>query len=194
MPETVEGPGERGHWFARLGHWLPVALVVDTIYVALSWLEIAQPEKWPFPLTLVPLLPVVVIFAGLWHEKLTGTMCILCMEAVPLDPGGRVQAPRKRFFLRYFHRVAGLRPWVLVAAIIGYDLGIGVLLHFAFGVNVNDISWVYAPVDVFIAGLVWALWVHHKYMPWCPWCRRWEDDGPREPSPDPTTSGTKVSS
>ena len=28
-------------------------------------------------------------------------------------------------------------------------------------------------------------WRHARLYPWCPHCRRWDDGGRREPSPDP---------
>jgi hypothetical protein len=199
MPELIDDFGDpdrgpRADWFARIAHWLPVALVLDLAYSALQWVEVVRTEEWPWYLRWVTSLPfTVVIFTALFHQKFA-RICLKCMQDVPADAPVRAQAPRKKASLWFFHwneKLYGLLPLVII---VGYSFAFAFILN-RLGAAPGEFSWLVAPLDLFVLAFIWSIWVHHRYRPWCPYCKPWDDDGGvREPSPDPTGTGTKVSS
>lgn len=199
MPELIDDFGDpdrspRADWFSRVAHWLPVVLFADLVFSALQWVEVVRTEEWPYLLRLVAVLPFfLVIVTGLFHQKFA-RLCLRCMQDVPADAPVRAQSPRKRAWFRFFHwteKGRGLLPLVIIGAFSLALAGVWTLIQQKPG----EFSWMTAPMDLFVIAFIWAIWVHHRYRPWCPYCKPWDGDGGVvEPVPDPAGSGTKVSS
>jgi hypothetical protein len=199
MPELLDDFGDpdrskRAGWLARIAHLLPVVVIAELVFSALSWFEVIRAEEWPWwARAATSMTFLLAIFAAIFHHQMA-RLCLRCMEAVPADAAVRAQSRRKHASLWMYHqcvRLRGLLPLLIISA---YNLalaGVWALIQ----QKPADLTWTLAPVDLFAIGLVWSFWVHHRYRPWCPYCKPWDDGGGiREPSPDPTGSGTKVSS
>ena len=174
----------RAGLFVRVAHALPYLIAAFLVYSALRWFEIINLPEWAELIIPAPLFLTVII--STMHRELA-RLCLLCMQQVPADAPTRVKRWLPLLWAR--HKIGGFR--FLIPLAVAIILSSTVATVFQLDSDAN--SWLQAPADVLLAVFLWAEWKHHRYRPWCPYCRRWDDgDGPREPSPDPTTTGTKV--
>lgn len=176
----------RAGWLARTAHALPYVLVAYLVLCILIWTEMVDGTSGWLWVAIVPYLGVILISAA--HRQLA-RLCLTCMQQVPADAPVRVR--RYLSLLWLSHRAAGWWPFLLIIA----WLGLTSAAYYVTGWEPGSASWLGAPVDLFVVTTLWAEWKHHRYRPWCPYCRRWDDGGGmREPSPDPVGDGTKVTS
>lgn len=156
-------------YLGQIAHRAPrLLLVVAASKAVAPWL----PEPWSslvgWPMTTL----VVVSFAALARHRFVP--CLLCAAMTPLDGGAA--AERRRDLLRWFHR-----PWPLVVLVLGAVAVPGLSLHWG-------LPPVFAVLYVSVlcagaAGAVRVFALHTVLQAWCPYCRGWEGQGPREPSP-----------
>lgn len=123
---------------------------------------------------------IPILFA-IFHTTVT-RLCVRCMQEVPADASARAQ--RQRWLLWVTHSLESPRK---LAVWMGVVITSGVLIA-AFDLpRVAD-----APTDAYWLTYMYSMWLHHKLRPWCPYCRRWDDDGDiHEPSPDPVVKATR---
>ncbi len=127
---------------------------------------------------------MIVFGASVWHQLRPG-LCLRCMKEVPLD--GPVRAETQRSLLKLAHFNGSWKSVIVTVALVIVGPIIVQLL-----VNGEHTSLSSVPSDLWIFALIYSNWLHHRLRPWCPYCRDWDDDGDPEPSPDPTTFGTKT--
>lgn len=171
----------RAGLLARLAHLFPYALTLWVVYTIASAAGVLPSLLW------VPALAILLVMAVGDLHGYYGRICLRCMESLPVDAGQRVA--QWRWLLWFQHRVMR-RRW-------GYFIGwfglvfVEVAFRFALGFGTGEAHWTGAPLNVWVGVSIWSGWKHHRYQPWCPYCR-WDDGGDREPSPDPDTSGVKT--
>jgi hypothetical protein len=163
-------------WLAHVA--MPVAVVMLVIN-AIDWFY--DIPDW-IGLTIAVIQFVVIVIAAL-HQDI-GRICVRCMQEVPAD--APVRAQRRRWLLRFWHFSMTRGYWLALACVIFVPAAIQVLFF-----ETTRATWMNAPGDLFVFAYIWALWSHHRLTPWCPYCRRWDDGGAHEPSPDPVPEGTK---
>lgn len=127
---------------------------------------------------------MIVFGASVWHQLRPG-LCLRCMKEVPLD--GPVRAETQRSLLKLAHFNGSWKSVIVTVALVIVGPIIVELL-----LNGEHTSLSSVPSDLWIFALIYSNWLHHRLRPWCPYCRDWDDDGDPEPSPDPTTFGTKT--
>lgn len=130
----------------------------------------------------VAFLVVIVLF---FYHQSAPRLCVKCMEEVPPDAAER--AERRRFFLWFHHAVETYR-WRSIVIYLGL-----VAIYFLgdrYGSYLVRVL-TNIPIDAVFFSLVYSGWVHHRLRPWCPYCRRWDDDGPAERIPDPDPADAK---
>jgi len=176
----------RSGWFARTAHViLPIALVTAGMSV-LGWF-IRMPEWTAWTTTAVF---GIVFIAAILHQVLA-RICLRCMEEVPAD--APVRAQRLRRVLWIDHRMASVRVSLLVWLI---PIGISAVLHYAFyqGVAPDEVAdnWTSAPVTLQMLIVVYAMVLHHRLQPWCPYCKGWDEGGDHERTPTPDPTGVKT--
>jgi hypothetical protein len=166
----------------RSAHLLPwVLAVLMPARVVIAVTPAFSTSWWPLPVVVSGylLLPL-----ALFHQGLS-RLCVRCMSEVPTDPGRQVQ--RWRLLLWWSHR-----PLLVVAMAPAAAAAVVTLTAWlTTGHITGHPAWVWLPVDAAFFLHAWSVWVHHRLRPWCPYCRRWDDGGAREPSPDPVRDGVK---
>lgn len=123
-----------------------------------------------------------VIVSALFHER-GENLCVRCMRDVPADAPAR--AARRRWLLWAAHHASHIAVLYSGLAIAAW------LITDATGWGAWP-SPLYVPTDLAVSVLVISTWTHHRLRPWCPYCRPWDDGGPREPSPTPDPHGVKI--
>lgn len=173
---------------ARLAHTaLPVVVVTLGIRAAEWFIAV--------PLWLDIIASVILTLAFLaasFHQNLA-RICVRCMERVPADAPVRAQRQRWALWVEHF---IGRRIVIWLALWIGIILFVGIGRHVLYpGIASGDPrdNWLLAPNDVFFAVYVYAMVMHHRLSPWCPYCK-WGDGGDHEPSPTPTPDPSGVKS
>ncbi|UGT55932.1 hypothetical protein [Nocardia asteroides] len=122
------------------------------------------------------LLGNLVLLIGLMHNDFR-RLCVQCMREVPADAGRRAE---QRQWLLWMRHAVTTTPRMLAVLLM--------LAAPVYLVHVTGLPRVVSlPVDALWAAFMYAVWLHHKLRPWCPYCRDWDQDGEREPSPDPVT-------
>lgn len=179
----------RATFLQRVAHLFPAVIVIDTVLFVL--IQAGALPRWLSMATLAPILLVLVI--GQMHV-LFARICLPCMEQVREDASVRVQSNRRwvRTTLRIYHLTDGWKFFLVVA---GPMIVAGLLVRWLAGETLEDWEWgwtIQVPAHVWLMASFGSMWRHHKYLPWCPWCRRWDEGGEHEPSPDPVDNGTKV--
>ncbi|GAD82178.1 hypothetical protein [Nocardia asteroides] len=122
------------------------------------------------------LLGNLVLFIGFMHNDFR-RLCVQCMREVPADAGVRAERSQGLLWLRHSVSTAPRMLLVLVALSVPVYL-----VHVAGWPRVVSL-----PVDALWATFMYSIWLHHRLRPWCPYCRDWDEEGEREPSPDPVT-------
>ena len=150
-----------------LGYVLPVAFAIR----AASWFG------------MLPLAHLVgfAMVATCWYadvvHRRTNRLCKRCVDEVPAD--APVRAERRWLILKFAHftgTVAGL-IWTLGVCVPPL-LAMIMLPR-------TEVPLLLVATDVWVFAMIYSHWVHDRLRPWCPHCRRWDDDGDHEPSPDP---------
>lgn len=174
----------RARRLAKAAHALPYVLVFYLAVAAAEWVGLFSVAGSWYGLALIA--PFYALLAASGFHQALARLCVRCMAEVPAD--APVRAVRQRGLLRLAHT----RGWLLFLVILGW-FAVAAVIRWAAGWSLEDSSWLRAPADLFAFAWLWSEWVHHRYRPWCPYCRRWDDDGgPREPSPDPDRGGVKT--
>lgn len=155
-------------------HWMLWAIAVQAV-LRVPWYF--GHNSWA--LDLGGWLCTVLIILSQVHN-LFARLCVKCMEAVPADAGQRAQ--RQQSVLWLSHSLTSLRGFGLYAIAC---VGVSMLVASGFPRLIT------VPLDLFTTTFLYSLWLHHKLRPWCPYCRRWDDGGEHEPSPDPVAKATR---
>lgn len=174
-----------GRLMTRIAHALRWALPVMILLRVLSYFDydsafsrwIAEGFIWIF---------AVILFVAIFHQN-APRLCVSCMEEVP-ENAAEV-AERRQLFLWFEHRHAlyPLLAWVPLLVVCAIStVGVTVYDDTFLGEVVLRI-----PNDLYLFAMVYALWIHHRLRPWCPYCRDWDDDGPTELVPDPDPADSK---
>lgn len=175
--------GARATFFTRVAHALPFIAVLLLAYCALRWFNVNL--GWA-GLLFVPLLVASMLIVT-FHTQMA-RLCLKCMQMAKPDDPVRVQRRRTRMWLRFDH-LPSRYWWALWLTAVGFLY----VMRTINGWVPDTQGWAYVPGDLFIVATYWARWKHHRYRPWCPYCKPWEDDGgPREPSPTPDPTGVKT--
>lgn len=172
--------------FQRLAHLLPWALVLYLGYSVLRWVGVIDVRGWLGVLVELPL--VAVLLASLFHVELA-RLCLLCAKGMPLNPD-KIRRRDLDLLLRWSHRFTDERFWYL--KVFGGLLAVEALIRWATGITYPDGRWLDIPADLFFLGSLLAFWRHHRYKPWCPYCKKWDDGGQPEHVPDPDPAASKV--
>jgi hypothetical protein len=170
----------RASMLARVAHLLPHALAAYIVLLLVDYAGLLP--RWAWTLSL--LVAAVAVTTGA-HMAL-GRLCLRCMQDVPADAPVRVQ--RLLRLLRFEHWIAGWRYFAAFFGLVAITLGVRGLL----GLPVEAHRWMWAPTDLLVVTTLWSQWIHHRYRPWCPYCRDWGHGGTREPSPDPEIPGVRA--
>jgi hypothetical protein len=173
----------RARWLNRLAHLFPWAALGLLAVRVPVWTGLIPRASLIYFLLFIPVGALLLIGHG---HVILSRICLRCMQAVPEDAGIRAATRRKRFWLRLNH----LSIWQL-AVIIGVALAVEVTIRRILGPEPAP-GWIAMPLDIFLAATFWATWQHHRYRPWCPWCRDWGSGGHPEHVPDPVNPATKV--
>lgn len=191
----------RASWFARVAHLVPWFLSLYVIFKLATYVGLIAAPGWLSVLQLA--LPMIIVLAFSLHAEV-GRLCLRCMQDVPADAS--VRAQRKRWQLWIYHRwwvsnvgfilitlVASFLPYLVLGTV--YFIVIGSLPPPpSFGLHLTEVSpapWVNVVYDTLLGLILWSVWKHHRYRPWCPYCKDWGDGGEHEHVPDPDTVGTK---
>lgn len=165
--------------WSLVAHSLIYALGVAFLVRVASWFGLLEDVSGVAMWALIPFIGI-----STWHQ-MRGGLCLRCMAEVPDD--APVRAERHRVLLRMAHFNS---VWAIIAVTVAFlVLGRVVLAPL---LDDDDSTLFLAPADMWIFALIYGQWLHHRLRPWCPYCRDWGDDGDPEPSPDPTTSGTRT--
>ncbi|MFT4087529.1 MAG: hypothetical protein QM658_10310 [Gordonia sp. (in: high G+C Gram-positive bacteria)] len=149
-------------------HSLPVVLVVVAVLRIAGWFGF-------FPLVGTLALGIVVVVQIVDRAHRESGLCMRCYACAPLD--GSLEAARRRPVLRLFHL------WATRRGLGVY--GLTVITPLVLVAVYDGPQWWMIPSDVALLGTIAISYLHHRLQPWCPYCRRWDDGGEREPSPDP---------
>lgn len=162
-----------------VAHSLVYVLGIALLLRVASWFGLLDGAN-----TVTSWVLMTIYLASIWHRIRSG-LCLRCMAEVPDD--APVRAERQRGLLRLAHFNSQLKGVAVMLAIAFLSpIVLAKLLDDAHQ-NLSN-----APADLWIFVFIYTEWLHHRLRPWCPYCRNWDDDGDPEPSPDPTTFGTKT--
>lgn len=168
----------------RIAHLFPVMIGGYAVVSALTWFSIIDLGSWSYSLASLPFLLAMVISA--YHRDLA-RLCLRCMEAVRADAPVRVR--RHIWQLWTAHVTRGMR--LIVPIVLGWVIVF--LTRKLTGLTPEDSPWLWVPGDLMFIAALWAAWIHHRYRPWCPYCKNWGEDGHiHELTPDPDPSMTKT--
>jgi len=170
----------------RLAHLFPTIMVIYGTFMVLEWVELFDLRNHSFVVQTLALVPFVVVILISWAHLALNPMCLKCMRSVPVD--APAQAQRQVYLLWISHYMIG---WLFLGAMVGLAVVNSIVRVIIFG-TIYEPSWTRAPLDIFIMGVLWSEWVHHKLRPWCPYCKDWDEGGEHEVVPDPLPTGTKV--
>jgi hypothetical protein len=161
-----------------LTHALPAVLAVAVVLRVASWFG------WLTWLDLGAAVALLVCtFAALFHCR-GYHLCVRCMDEVPAD--APVRAERQKAALWFCHVMTSSAGFCLIAAVIAVPVVVATLDE----PTLERLTRI--PLDLLLFAGAYAGWRHHQWRPWCPYCRGWDEDGDPEPSPDPTTFGTRT--
>lgn len=177
--ETPSGGPSGSSKLSLVAHSLVYVLGAATLARVASWFGWLEGVN-----EVLTWMLVVTVGASIWHRLRSG-LCLRCLAEVPAD--APVRAERQRGLLKIAHFNSS---WKSVAITVAFVVLSPVVLALLLGGDHSKIS--SAPADILVFVLIYAEWLHHRLRPWCPYCRDWDDDGDPEPSPDPTTFGTKT--
>ncbi|WP_162625542.1 hypothetical protein [Mycolicibacterium llatzerense] len=120
-------------------------------------------------------------FATLAHHD-NGQLCVRCIESVPKDAALRADGCRVPLrFAHFVESTAGILAMVTVCLV---PVVATIILP------APTVDRVYLAVHMWVFAVIYADWTHGRLRPWCPFCRRWDDGGDHEPSPDPVLQRT----
>lgn len=111
-------------------------------------------------------------------------LCLKCIEAVSAN--APVQAERQWRVLWVSHFV-GTGAGVVTTVVVLSFAPITALIT-----DSDLVRYVGIPGDLWVCLVIYAEWLHHRLMPWCPYCGDSGEGGEAEPSPDPEFEITKL--
>ena len=173
----------RAGGLARIAHWTPVVLIATAIVRIVHWFGDLVPI-W-LGVT-VEVLMIVTMITVMVHQNLA-RICLRCMQEV--KPDAPLRAQRKRGILKLWHLG---QSWRWCSAWFGLIVLTSITRTWLKGSFGYDWHWVSAPMDVIFLLWIYSMVFHHRVSPWCPYCRRWDDDGDHEVTPTPDPTATKV--
>lgn len=153
-------------WFVTVG--VTVRLATMTLHIS-GWIDALTS------------IAVVVGFVALFLHLRTGALCLRCVQSAPLDPETEVR--QKKMFLWQQHWSVKRFYAVWFAFLILTVIANSAPQPWTFLLDL--------PMNALFFSAMWAIWVHHRLGPWCPYCRGWDDGGPEELVPDPDPAETK---
>jgi hypothetical protein len=168
----------------RLAHamiyLIPVAIASRVIYY------VFRSTTWVAFLDLFLGLLLLVCYLVSIQHQVTARLCIRCMEEVPVDASERAQ--RQHLWLRIQH-MSGKTMLIILAVLLAPPWLASAFLD----LSERGQSLLGLGLDVWTFSLMYSMWLHHRLRPWCPYCRRWDDDGDAEWVPDPVPAeGKKI--
>ncbi|MEU2659895.1 hypothetical protein ABZ615_31825 [Streptomyces sp. NPDC007325] len=110
----------------------------------------------------------------------SGAPCTTCGEAIPLNGSEEATRRRWRWSFALLHRCVWTVPGTAVLIVGMMSAGLLLAEPFQRGVGIDlpgrltDLLLALALLTS--AAVTWAVRVHGRLMPWCPYCR--DDDGP----------------
>lgn len=172
----------RSRFLTKAAHTFPLAVgvVFGTNFAIDIWGSIGTIPIW---VSLISVAFTAVCFFLLLIFNLHGVLgrlCIRCMQGVPADAS--FQAERRKWLLYLNHHYT---KFMLLGFLL---IGIASWVVQPLLMHTTGPSAIMIPGDSIMLMLVTSIWVHHRYRPWCPYCKRWDNGGEREvvPTPDPT--------
>jgi hypothetical protein len=141
----------------------------------------------------ITMIVTVVLMVGIGaHLIFSTSLCVQCMAEVPDD--APVRAVRQRWLLWVLHRFTSRRGIAMLLLVISIECWVGTALYGDASMRAGTAgNWVFMPSDLWLDVGIYSFWLHHKLLPWCPYCKRWGDGGVHEQVPDPDPSMWKVS-
>lgn len=168
---------------SRLAHAAPPAFLVLAVLYVVAMGTILMPGMSVISTVLLACVVVTQLVLGYscWrHQRM---LCPRCAAMTPLNC--QQEAERQDRKLRNYHDP---RIGLVGLALMFLPQILGLVFDLPLIVGQAGIG-----VALAITALIMQAWnVHLLLQPWCRYCRRrrrrWEDGGPREPSPDPAPS------
>jgi hypothetical protein len=163
-------------------HWgQHIAIVLMLGLGGANWLPIGELGHRITNAVMIGLVTGAILVNYWMH--LTGPLCEDCIKSMPLD--GNEVAARRKPVLKAFHKVnEGHGRWGYFILLTGLAF-----LTYAFKEYSAPYNVVNSALSFVIATAWWAVLVHRRLQPWCPFCH-WDDGGEKEPSPDPIVPET----
>lgn len=195
--DTFGDPGgsRLGDWSARIAH---IARFVIPTW-GIGWVVVySELVPRPSDRMRVPLdLFYIAVFLVLVGHTTFGRICLRCMEGMKADAPLRAQRKRTLAFMWIFHKTVNLSvPRYLMTTIPLIWIPSAIVRAVLWGLtgDPHTDGWSRIPSTVIGTVITYSVWPHHKYKPWCPWCKDWGSGGHKETVPDPDPSMTKTSS
>lgn len=158
------------------------------IYIVAIDIAAGFAVAWHAPSAVLRIANMVVMlcsWAMMFHRRSRG-LCVRCMTEVPLD--APAEAQRRKSLLWLVHALGSRKGAIWLFVLLGVALALPAVVRAPLALSFSML-----PFCVFSLVVVYGESLHHRLQPWCPYCRRWEDGGEHEPSPDPVDYGfTKV--
>lgn len=189
------------HVATRLAHYQPLILITAAIVTAASVAArhssiAATGVSYGVAVAagfLVTTIVVIVLTAERYH---LARLCTICADNTPAD--GAAEAQRIKYPWLWFkhskamvYLAAILLLAVLVVAAIGAWLHLNApnfwtMSYYQLTGEGDWTDYLFAVLYLNWALDTYANLRHRPLIPWCPWCRRWDEGGEHETVPEPT--------
>lgn len=178
-------------WLAWLSHY-DLHAIVGVIPIALIALVLPVNSSVQAWIVALPVLVMMFAISGRgFHEMIWP--CDHCSARFPLN--APEQAQRRQATLRRYHKVRQtliILGIALAVAIGGPRLLVSAVFN---GDKAATDPWtILLPLSVYpvLAYYAWERHVHDRLQPWCPWCRRRDEDDDPIVVPEPTPPSARV--
>jgi hypothetical protein len=163
------------------------ALAHSMIYILALDVAVGLTAAFHVLTGLVPMTTTLIVLcaSAMMYHSHSSTPCVRCITEVPAD--APVRAQRRKRVLWLFHFLGTRAGVASVVAILLAQLLLPAVVRSSDSTNLCQFS-----ITLVTAILLYVKDVHRRLRPWCPYCRRWDDDGDHECVPDPSTFGTKT--
>lgn len=190
MGSEIEDEGRLIGLAQRLAHLLPWLTGVILVHTTAEGLGLLERLSWSV------YLPLTIVIKGIWvvgvtialvHTQST-KLCLRCMEDVPAEAPVRVN----RWWIKPFLFIEHMfwNRWLFILLIMGIFFVPAVVSQLTDSPSLRRVFGL--PIDLVLIAWIYSAWPHHRYQPWCPWCRPWDEGGEAEVVPDPDPAGTKA--
>lgn len=173
-----------GSRYARFKGWLGhYAVLVGAAIIALDatnryWLVHSDGGAPLVILSLMVTACLVVLFF-IWIRSTETHEHVMCVRCANDIPDGDVESYRAR--LSWFHFLHE-RGWPILVFIAAPAIVLSLFTPPAINAFAL-VPWV---------GFAYLIRTHHRFRPWCPFCKDWGDGGSPEKVPDPDPTGQKT--